>query len=91
MQPEGEPEKCLRDQILAAQEGLLAEYGKAATIFIIARVGTGQKAMEFIKSLNSDDEVGDFILGTHKRLEYVIQSLAEECPEDTYGYQKYVS
>ncbi|KAL1961716.1 hypothetical protein VTN77DRAFT_1116 [Rasamsonia byssochlamydoides] len=88
-EPEGEYENCLRDQILEAKQGVLSEYGRAATIFIITRVGTNPQAMEFIESLSADDQVGDLILSANTRLEEVIERLASE--EDKYGYQKYVS
>ncbi|KAJ5390641.1 uncharacterized protein N7496_001709 [Penicillium cataractarum] len=92
-QPEGEPKNCLRDQILEAKMGRLGTaYGSAATIFIIARVGQDNSAIEFIESLSEDERISGLILSAADRLEDVIEKLIgdEESEKDRNAYERYL-
>lgn len=93
-QPEGESKNCLRDQILKAKTGRLGkDYGSAATIFIIARVGHDNSAIEFIEGLSEDERVSGMILSAADRLEDVIEKLMgdEESDKNRNAYERYVS
>lgn len=81
----------MRDAIaeIKTGEGFGEEFGKAGTIFIVAKVGNSDDATVFLNELAEDEEVGPMVYTHNKPLEDIIQTLSENRGPD--GYEAFVS
>ncbi|KAI0856074.1 hypothetical protein F4860DRAFT_529503 [Xylaria cubensis] len=57
-EPHGEPSGTLRDAIYSCKRSeAIQSYGRAAVVFVVARIGESKSAEKFLKELESDEKI----------------------------------
>jgi hypothetical protein len=80
----------LRNTILnCKRHRAVQEYGEAAVIFLISRVGDSPSAKEFLDQLEKDPEVGNMVFCSPERLDERLEALRRN--GDDREYTAYVS
>jgi hypothetical protein len=80
----------LRNTILnCKRHGAVKEYGEAAVIFLISRVGNSLYAKQFLDELEKDPEVGNMVFCSPERLDERLEVFRQH--GDHREYTAYVS
>ena len=81
----------MKDVILHSKtgEGLGSEFGPAATLFILAKVGTDEKADIFIDEITEDEDVSSMICTPGKPLDEIMKNFV--IAPGKSGYTEFVS